>query len=109
MLVRFNSFPKVFITDRDSITKTLGKRMDHKKIVGDLHTWLDAKSERDGLNEIENRIDPTDFEGLNIYDANLQKFYDFMLETDHLSWKSNLSPYYNPWVVVVSPATLMVI
>jgi len=82
-------FKILFITDRDSICKTLGKRLAHKKIVRDLHTWLDATSlsyhERDGLNEIENHIDPTDFIALNKYDTNLRFFYDFALHTDHLN------------------------
>lgn len=54
----------MFVTDRDSIAATLGKRLAHKKIVQDLRTWLDANSREhayEGLTAIEAHIDPTDF------------------------------------------------
>ena len=65
-------FCKVFfVADRDSIAKTLGKRLAHKKIARDLHAWLDAnnsvKEYREGLQEIEAHIDPTDFTAFNRY------------------------------------------
>jgi hypothetical protein len=101
-------FLKLFyISDRDSISKTLGKRLAQKKIGRDLQNWLDANSilhDRAGLEEIESHIDPTDFIALNRYDQNLHNFYDFALNTDHVgrlhhaahkSWCA-----YNPWVVV---------
>lgn len=86
----------LFIASRDSISKTLGKRLAHKKIVRDLHTWLDANSinhDRDGLNEIETHIDPTDFAALNKYNSNLRKFCDFALQTDTKS-------HDNHWMVI---------
>ena len=91
----------LFISSKDSIAKTLGKRLAHKKIVRDLHTWLDANSithDREGLNEIENHIDPTDFAAVNKYDSNLRKFYDFALQTDHLNLQTK--SVYNPWMVI---------
>lgn len=96
----------LFVTSRDSISTTLGKRLAHKEIVRDLHTWLDANSihhERDGLNEIENHIDPTDFVALNKYDQNLKIFHDFVLHTDHVG-RSHISHNstcaYIPWLVI---------
>lgn len=62
-------FCKVFfVTDKDSIAATLGKRLAHKHIVEDLKSWLDANSVqhfRDGLDGIEHHIDPTDFIAYN--------------------------------------------
>ena len=55
-------FKLLFVADKDSIAATLGKRLAHKKIAQDLHTWLDANSfehAREGLDEIELHIDPT--------------------------------------------------
>jgi polyphosphate kinase 2 (PPK2 family) len=60
----------LFVTNRDSIASTLGKRLAQKKMARDLRTWL--KSSRgdeseygeigfEGLDEIEAHIDPTDF------------------------------------------------
>uniref|UniRef100_A0A7S3V9P1 Polyphosphate kinase-2-related domain-containing protein n=1 Tax=Chaetoceros debilis TaxID=122233 RepID=A0A7S3V9P1_9STRA len=76
----------LFVTDRDSLSSTLGKRLAHKRIVRDLYVWLDANSsrhERSGLGEIENHIDPTDFIALNKFKYNLHRFVDFALNTDH--------------------------
>jgi hypothetical protein len=61
-------FKVFFVTDKDSIAKTLGKRLAHKQIARDLRAWLDANSvehSREGLEEIENHIDPTDFVAFN--------------------------------------------
>jgi polyphosphate kinase 2 (PPK2 family) len=81
-------FCKVFfVTDRDSIASTLGKRLAHKKIAGDLHTWLDANSSeqfRDGLAEIEMHINPTDFIAFNKYEENLSKFAEVARNTDYV-------------------------
>lgn len=97
----------LFVSSRDAISKTLGKRLAHKGIVRDLHTWLDANSihhERDGLNEIENHIDPTDFVALNKYDFNLKVFYGFVMRTDHAgSLHSDMHKAfceYLPWLVI---------
>ena len=59
----------LFVTNRDSIAKTLGKRLAQKKMAKDLTTWLKACSSRggeedinfEGLEEIAAHIDPTDF------------------------------------------------
>jgi hypothetical protein len=81
-------FCKVFfVSDRDSIASTLGKRLAHKKIAGDLHTWLDANSSeqfREGLAEIELHIDPTDFIAFNKYEENLAKFAEVARNTDYV-------------------------
>jgi hypothetical protein len=96
----------MFVTSRDSISTTLGKRLAHKEIVRDLHAWLDANSihhEREGLNEIENHIDPTDFVALNKYDYNLKTFHDFVLHTDHVGRshvRHNSSCAYIPWLII---------
>lgn len=98
----------LFVTSRDAISKTLGKRLAHKEIVRDLQTWLDANSvyhEREGLNEIENHIDPSDFVALNKYDKNLKIFHDFVLHTDHVgrlhsdTHKAQKCEYL-PWLVI---------
>lgn len=50
----------LFVADKDSIALTLGKRLAHKSIAGDLRIWLDANSvqhSREGLAEIEEHID----------------------------------------------------
>jgi len=81
----------LFVTDRDSLSSTLGKRLAHKRIVRDLYVWLDANSsrhERSGLGEIESHIDPTDFIALNKFKYNLHRFVDFALNTDHTGRKS---------------------
>ena len=102
----------LFVTSRDAISKTLGKRLAHKDIVRDLHTWLDANSiyhERDGLNEIEHHIDPSDFVALNKYDNNLKVFHDFVLHTDHVgrlhsdTHKAQKCEYL-PWLVINTSA-----
>ncbi len=98
----------LFVTDRDSISSTLGKRLAHRRIVKDLHVWLDANSiyhERDGLREIEDHIDPTDFIALNKYDGNLRAFYDFVLRTDyvgqnHMNGNGNVACDYLPWLII---------
>jgi polyphosphate kinase 2 (PPK2 family) len=97
-----------FVTDRDSIAKTLGKRLAHKKIARDLRTWLDANSAphaREGLDEIEMHIDPTDFVAFNKYEENLHKFSEFARNTDYVGnvgdhGEDSLAGYSNPWLVV---------
>lgn len=90
----------LFVTNRDSIAATLGKRLAQKKMAKDLHTWL--KSSRggesdyggigfEGLSEIELHIDPTDFVAFNNYQTNLRIFTNFALNTDLQE---------NPWIVV---------
>jgi len=91
-----------FITDRDSIATTLGKRLAHKKICQDLHGWLDTSSGsgvetyREGLAEIDHHIDPTDFIAFNAYHENLHKFSNFVRKTD-IPPAGNFE---NPWVVI---------
>lgn len=90
----------LFVTNRDSIAATLGKRLAQKKMARDLRTWL--KSSRGGGNEygeigfegldaIENHIDPTDFVAFNSYEQNLRIFTNFALNTESRA---------NSWVVV---------
>ena len=90
----------LFIADRDSIAKTLGKRLAHKQICKDLHYWLDASVgrhiDREGLNEIDNHIDPTDFVAFNSYHKNLHAFTNFAKNTD-VSPHAKLT---NPWLVI---------
>lgn len=89
-------FKVLFVSDRDSIGTTLGKRLAHKRIARDLHTWLDANSsphKRAGMDEIENHIDPSDFVAFNRYDHNLAKFCQFARNTEDESQSS-------PWLVV---------
>lgn len=89
----------LFVTNRDSIAKTLGKRLAQKKMAKDLTTWLRACSSRggeedvlfEGLEAISAHIDPTDFVAFNNYERNLQIFSNFALNTDTEE---------NPWVVV---------
>lgn len=97
----------LFVTSRDAISKCLGKRLAHKEFARDLHSWLDANSvyhNREGLAEIENHIDPTDFVALNKYDTNLKIFYDFVLHTDHVGrLHEDTHAYacdYLPWLVI---------
>lgn len=57
-----------FVTSKDRIASTLGKRLAHKHIARDLRTWLDANSvkhAREGIDQIEMHIDPTDFIAFN--------------------------------------------
>jgi polyphosphate kinase 2 (PPK2 family) len=89
-------FKLLFVADKDSIASTLGKRLAHKHIVNDLHTWLDANSVehfREGLEEIECHIDPTDFVAFNMYERNLHVFTEFARNTD------KMGPI-GPWNVV---------
>jgi polyphosphate kinase 2 (PPK2 family) len=90
----------LFVTNRDSIAATLGKRLAHKKMAKDLNTWLkssrggsvgDGEVGFEGLDEIELHIDPTDFVAFNCYQKNLRRFTNFAINTD--------SPD-NPWIVV---------
>lgn len=88
----------LFVTDKDSIATTLGKRLAHKKIAQDLRVWLDATSQlghsnHPGLTAIEAHIDPTDFIAFNKYTENLQNFCSVALNTDR-------NGYDNPWFVV---------
>lgn len=101
----------LFVTSRDAVSTTLGKRLAHKEIVRDLHAWLDANSnhqDREGLNEIENHIDPTDFVALNKYDINLKNFHDFVLHTDHIgrlhSDTHKPACVYLPWLIINTSA-----
>lgn len=89
-------FKLLFVADKDSIASTLGKRLAHKHIVKDLRTWLDANSVehfREGLEEIERHIDPTDFVAFNMYEQNLHIFTEFARNTD------KMGPI-GPWTVV---------
>lgn len=75
----------LFVSDKDSIASTLGKRLAHKKIAQDLRVWLDANSVQrihEGLEQIETHIDPTDFIAFNKYEDNLAKFAEFARNTD---------------------------
>jgi polyphosphate kinase 2 (PPK2 family) len=94
----------LFVSDKDSIAATLGKRLAHKKIARDLRTWLDASSshsQREGLDAIEAQIDPTDFIAFNKFNENLAKFCEFArnTETDALVGGKK-SGHDNPWLVV---------
>ena len=87
------------MTNRDSIAKTLGKRLAQKKMANDLTTWNQACRSRsgeeniifEGLEEIKAHIDPTDFVAFNNYERNLRIFSNFCLNTDNEQ---------NPWIVV---------
>jgi hypothetical protein len=90
----------LFVTNRDSIAATLGKRLAQKKMAKDLRTWLQSSRGGDneygeigfeGLDAIELHIDPTDFLAFNNYQKNLRIFTNFALNTE--------SPA-NSWVVV---------
>mmetsp|Transcript_59263 Transcript_59263/g.144912 ORF Transcript_59263/g.144912 Transcript_59263/m.144912 type:complete len:878 (-) Transcript_59263:4409-7042(-) len=92
----------LFVADKDSIALTLGKRLAQKSIAKDLQTWLDANStmhKRDGLAEIENHIDPTDFIAFNNYKTNISIFTEFALNTNSLDIDGN-DQYNNPWTVI---------
>jgi len=96
-------FKCFFVAGRDSIAATLGKRLAHKKIARDLRAWLDANSiphERQGLEEIELHIDPTDFIAFNAYEQNLHKFAEVVRNTDELGTVGDSPPYENPWLVI---------
>ena len=93
----------LFVTDRDSVARTLGKRLAQKKIVGEVRNWLDASNgaltgeiTREGLDEIEAHIDPTDFIAFNSYHSNLNRFMTFAKNTDI----SGTCTFFNPWTVV---------
>jgi polyphosphate kinase 2 (PPK2 family) len=90
----------LFVTNRDSIASTLGKRLAQKKMAKDLRTWLQASRGGEsgfgdigfeGLDEISLHIDPTDFIAFNSYQRNLRIFTNFALNTDSEA---------NPWLVV---------
>jgi hypothetical protein len=90
----------LFVTNRDSIASTLGKRLAQKKMAKDLRTWLQASRGGEsgfgdigfeGLDEISLHIDPTDFIAFNMYQRNLRIFTNFALNTDSVA---------NPWLVV---------
>ena len=91
----------LFVTNRDSIASTLGKRLAQKKMARDLKTWLKASRGGDndaygdigfeGLDEISLHIDPTDFVAFNSYQRNLRIFTNVALNTDSDA---------NPWLVV---------
>ena len=92
-------FKLLFVTDRDSIARTLGKRLAHRKICKDLRKWLDASCDgqvsRPGLDEIDAHIDPSDFVAFNSYHDNLNKFITFAKNTN----TSEEFPWFNPWLV----------
>jgi hypothetical protein len=96
----------LFVADKDSIASTLGKRLAHKKIARDLRTWLDANSiphSREGLEEIEAHIDPTDFVAFNKYSVNLSIFTEFARNTNTLRNRDNrgvLDKYDDHWNVI---------
>jgi polyphosphate kinase 2 (PPK2 family) len=97
----------LFVTDKDSIAETLGKRLAHKQIAEDLQTWLDANSFphfREGLEELRTHIDPTDFSAFNRYKENLETFCEFARNTDNVGHvgiqKATSIGYSNPWHVV---------
>ena len=91
----------LFVTNRDSIASTLGKRLAQKHMARDLKSWLRActpsSSEKktmslySGLDTIAGHIDPTDFIAFNNYERNLHQFVNFALNTETKE---------NPWVVV---------
>jgi hypothetical protein len=90
----------LFVTNRDSIAATLGKRLAQKKMARDLRTWLSSSrgdiSDKsaagfEGLDAIEQHIDPTDFLAFNNYQTNLRIFANFAWNTDSSE---------NPWIVV---------
>lgn len=86
----------LFVADKDSIASTLGKRLAHKNIARDLRVWLDANSvqhSRDGLEEIDLHIDPTDFIAFNKYERNLHVFTEFARNTDRTGATG-------PWTVI---------
>jgi polyphosphate kinase 2 (PPK2 family) len=97
----------LFVTDRDSIAETLGKRLAHKQIAEDLQTWLDANSFphfREGLEELRAHIDPTDFFAFNKFKENLANFCEFARNTDNVGHvgiqRFTSIGYSNPWHVV---------
>lgn len=90
----------LFVTNRDSIASTLGKRLAQRQMARDLHTWLQASRGGEsafgdigfeGLDEINLHIDPTDFIAFNRYQKNLRIFANFAINTDSDE---------NPWLVV---------
>ena len=97
---RFLFCKLLFVTNRDSIASTLGKRLAQRKMAKDLQIWLQASRGGDssygdqgfeGLDEITLHIDPTDFVAFNKYQNNLRIFTNFALNTDSDE---------NPWLVV---------
>jgi polyphosphate kinase 2 (PPK2 family) len=89
----------MFVTNRDSIAATLGKRLAQRKMTMDLKIWLKASRGEaashplalEGLDMIDLHIDPTDFVAFNLYLKNLHKFINFAINTDSDR---------NPWIVV---------
>ena len=75
----------MFVTNRDSIAATIGKRLAQRKMAQDLKRQLKAKGldefgesvGMEGLDAIENHIDPTDFIAFNNYQRNLYQFINF--------------------------------
>jgi hypothetical protein len=104
----------LFVTNKDSIASTLGKRLAHKKVARELRTWINANwveqggdmSSLQGLEDIEHHIDPTDFVAFNKYEENLAKFTEFARNTDTMyenkgNSRTTTKPTYdNPWTVV---------
>jgi hypothetical protein len=106
----------LFVTNKDSIASTLGKRLAHKKVARELRTWINANwveqggdmSSLQGLEDIEHHIDPTDFVAFNKYEENLAKFTEFARNTDTMhdprgnpsSTTTTKPSYDNPWTVV---------
>lgn len=70
-----------------------------------MHIWLDSGSgggteiHREGLDEIDFHIDPTDFVAFNSYHDNLHKFATFVRHTD-VPMEKKADGFENPWVVV---------
>ena len=100
-------FKCFFVTDKDKIASTLGKRLAQKKIAQELNVWLDANSSahaREGLQEIMAHIDPTDFIAYNNYEENMRKFCTVVRNTDivgHVCGQAeSVIHYRNPWLVI---------
>jgi len=105
----------MFITDRDSIASTLGKRIAQKRIAQDLRSWISSsmsnKTPELGLDEIEMHIDPSDFVAFNKYHKNLELFLDVANHTNHMPRQMLLADetgcineWDNPWLVVNTSA-----
>lgn len=82
----------MFVTNRDSIASTLGKRLAQRKMAQDLKMWVKASRGTDdvdgtfameGLEAIDLHIDPTDFIAFNMYQKNLHMFANFAINTEN--------------------------
>lgn len=88
----------LFVTNQDSISSLIGRRLGEQSAVQELHKWLTASYGADKANEVLSSFDmrdmfndPTDFVAFNTYQTTLSKFADFALKTDNEC---------NPWLVV---------